>query len=132
MVMKISKRGRVVHVLTPDDVEMYWAAIDRWQTKLGLGDWRITRRAVDKGAFMAQMDSWDYPQRQVRATLCTNWKDSEPTPLEIERTAVHELLHVRLADLTGMLLDGDTVTRLEHAAINVLEALLLPTPQENP
>jgi hypothetical protein len=83
---------------------------------------------------MAEMAKWDKKQLQVRCTLNTDWGNSEPTPLEIERAAVHELLHVVVEPLSSLieerLHDSDLKLAAEHSAINRIEALLVPAPTE--
>lgn len=51
---------------------------------------------------------------------------AEPTPEAIERTAIHELLHVRLAEFKEACVSRDSqrIEQIEHGLITVFERLL--------
>lgn len=117
--------------LTREHVEFFWQCLFAWQQRLGLTDWRITRSDMPpNGKTLCEVRDWDFPQRQVSCRLNTNWFTQEPTETAIEQTAVHELLHVLLADVieygftAGA--ERDSMRTIEHAAINRLERLLVP------
>lgn len=117
------------HTLTEAHVEQFWAAMDLWQERLGLLDWRIVKSSVRAKNAMAEMRSFSWPQRQVTCRVGLNWKSCAPTPVAIEQTAVHELLHVLLKPLVEVARnDGceEDIMNAEHAVINVLERLLVP------
>jgi hypothetical protein len=116
------------NILSDDDVAMFWGAMDHWQAKLGLQDWRITQSMRPPAGAMAMMDKWDWAQRQVRCRLNRNWKGEKPTPDTISQTALHELLHVLLHPLIESARDArsmpEDVAAAEHAVINTLERML--------
>lgn len=129
---EMNAKGTLIYRLTPAEVAHFWRCVDYWQPRLSLMDWRITQKVVDAAAHMAAVEKWDKPQRQCRINLCTDWGQSEPTLLEIERAAVHELLHVVLQPLTSLVEDsgrayGEDQKFAEHSVINRLEHLLVPT-----
>lgn len=122
------KAPPVIHALTPDDEDAFWAALARWQGELSLTDWRITRSPTPS-PHMAEMHRWDWKQRQVSCRLGLNWKSTPITQATIEQTAVHELLHVLLYPLIETVRGNaspDDIASAEHAVINTLERLLVP------
>jgi hypothetical protein len=128
------KRGVRVWRVTPRGCDLFWRCLRHWQVKLGLQDWRITSRTELMKRYIALTDKWDLVQRQCRVRLSTQWGAEEPSALEIERTAVHELLHVKLHPLSQLALDNgadqDAVITAEHGLINTIEAMLVPAPTE--
>lgn len=117
--------------LSPEQVEYFWTCLFGWQERLGLNDWRITRSPDEpKGRVQCEMAKWDFEQRQVTCRLKHNWFNSNVNETTIEQTAVHELLHVMLANLieTAKVVgtsDADLLYE-EHGVINRLEQLLVP------
>lgn len=118
------------HIVDPDAAQRYWQYLFGWQRKLGLQGWRIVKSPIEAKGSMAEMAKWNRTQRQVSARLGTNWKATPVTPINLERTAVHELLHVLLADVIALAKDPSTsqedLDNAEHAVINTLETLLVP------
>jgi hypothetical protein len=115
------------HSLTPEQVKTFWAALDKWQGHLSLTHWRIIK-SPHRSKAMAEMNKWDFGQRQVSCRLGLNWGILPITEQMIEQTAVHELLHVLVAPLiqAAKAGDDDAVASEEHAVINTLERLLAP------
>jgi hypothetical protein len=119
------------HTLTDKQKRHFWSCLFAWQERLGLTDWRITRsNRKPVGKTLCAMQDWEIGQRQVSCRLNSNWYSQEPTEEAIEQTAVHELLHVMLADLIELALTPGTTREdmesSEHAIINRLEKLLVP------
>lgn len=116
------------HMLTDDDVAVFWEAVAHWQERLGLQDWRITQSMRPPAGAIAMVDKWDWKARQVRCRLNRNWKGEEPTTQALAATALHELLHVLLHHLIETAKDprasDDDLASSEHAVINKLERLL--------
>jgi hypothetical protein len=113
--------------VSPDDAKVFDAFVQKWQQRLSLGDWRIERgrKAAAKGA-MATVE-FDEPARLVTYKL-GDFGAETVNPDSLEKTAIHELLHVFLHDLVAVAQDrGATPEALEaaeHRCINVLERLL--------
>lgn len=133
--LDVNKRGHAAYMLTQAEQDRFWRCVDHWQAKLGLLDWRITRKTGESAGYLATTEKFDAEQRQCRIALSTDWgMREEPTPVSIERTAVHELLHIRGYDLSRMAVDRgatyDLVHEAEHKLINVLEVLLVPVATE--
>jgi hypothetical protein len=118
------------NVLTPDDIESFELHLREWQTRFGLLDWRIFMSPLPAKKVMAQMENFDWQQRQVSCRLGHDWKSIKVTPITLEQTAVHELLHVLLYELiesakNNQISDED-LGSVEHRIINILERLLVP------
>ncbi len=118
------------NTLTPDDVEEFGRYLRIWQAKLGLMGWRIVQSPVPAKKSMAEMDKWDWAQRQVTCRVGLDWKSTPVTPGTIEQTAVHELLHVLLYPLIEAAKSAQTseddLRSIEHSIVNALERLLVP------
>lgn len=119
--------------LAPKQKDYFYACVKKWQIKLNLGDWVINypKSKAQKDA-MADVDC-DRVNRMVSIRLGSNgWSGADDH--RIEGTAVHELLHVRLRDLVELAKDPntseDTLMASEHQVVVVLEALLLPKPEQ--
>jgi hypothetical protein len=117
----------VKNPVSPDDAKVFDTFVVKWQAALSLGDWRIERgRRPAKGSAMATVE-FDEGARLVTYKL-GDFGAEEINPESLERTAVHELLHVLLHDLITTAQDkGATPEQLEtaeHRVVNVLERLL--------
>lgn len=120
-----------MYTLTDEDSAAYWRLFRDWQRKLGLMDWRITQSPdTTKPNVMAFIDTFDWVQRQAKATLNRRWKSTPITKHTLEQTAVHELLHVMLHELVEKAqtpgVHADELASVEHSIINRLELLLVP------
>jgi hypothetical protein len=113
--------------LTPEQDAEFDGYMLKWQTVLGLNDWRVERnpKSAGKGA-MAQVHT------KLGARLASyqtgNWGSTPVTSRTLEETAVHELLHVLLADFAYAAKNCNDETALEsveHSVVNRLEKLLM-------
>src|SRR3982751_543740 len=96
--------------LTPEQDAEFDGYIAKWQAILGLNDWRGGGKGK-RGArdAMAQVNVRMGPRLAVYTT--GNWGLEPATAKSLEATAVHELLHVFLADLThAVRRDADETT----------------------
>lgn len=118
------------NTLTPDDVAEFGKHLREWQGKLGLMGWRIVQSPIPAKKSMAEMDKWDWPQRQVTCRVGLDWKSTPVTSGTLEQTAVHELLHVLLYELKQTAqepgISDEDLRSIEHGVINALERLLVP------
>mgnify|MGYP003460421147 CR=1 FL=1 len=128
--LTIAKPGeKAYYALTPDDEKLFWVFFEQWRDRLNLRDWWLSYKTSHKKNHLAWVDNVSHVQRTADVTLSTHWGTTEPTPEELERTAVHEALHLSLLPLSRMLQDrgceGDALLEAEHACVNPLvEALL--------
>ncbi len=113
--------------LSPEQDAEFDLFILKWQGLLGLNDWRVERdkKSAGKGA-MAQVRTKQGARLAVYQT--GNWGSTPITSSSLEATALHELLHVFLCDLTHATKSSDndiTLESVEHAVVNRLEKLLM-------
>lgn len=114
--------------VTPDDAELFSERVRHWQHVLGLHDWRIAvspRRASRK--VMAEVAKFDLEQRSASIRLGKDWSGEAVTPEMLDKTALHEVLHVFLHELIEKAKanqDEDAIGSAEHRCVNILEVLL--------
>jgi hypothetical protein len=116
----------MVNIPTPDDAKLFAQSVRKWQQVLSLGDWRI-----EKGSKPAKeaMASVEFNQTARLATYRLGDFGAEKiTPESLDRTALHELLHIFLYDLMCVATDpkssDEEIEMQEHRVINLLENLL--------
>ena len=114
------------NIPTPQDVALFAQSVKKWQQVLSLGDWRI-----EKGMKPAKeaMASVEFNQAARLATYRLGDFGAEKiTPESLDKTALHELLHVFLHDLLCVATDpkssDEEIEMQEHRIINLLEHLL--------
>ena len=114
------------NIPTPKDAELFAQSVRKWQQVLSLGDWRI-----EKGIKPAKqaMASVEFNQTARLATYRLGDFGAEKiTPESLDKTALHELLHVFLHDLLCVATDpkssDEEIEMQEHRIINLLEHLL--------
>lgn len=117
--------------LTVEQDADFDAHVRKWQDILGLTDWRIER-----GAKRGSKDAMAQVNVKIGARLAIyrtgSWGDQTPDAESIEATALHELLHVFLADFAHAVKTSEndlTLESVEHAIVNRLEKLLLKVPR---
>ena len=114
------------NIPTPQDAKIFAQSVKKWQQVLSLGDWRI-----EKGSKAAKqaMASVEFNEGARLATYrLGDFGAEEITPESLDKTALHELLHIFLHDLVSVATDPksteDEVEMQEHRVINLLENLL--------
>ena len=114
------------NIPTPEHAELFAQSVKKWQQVLSLGDWRI-----EKGMKPAKqaMASVEFNQTARLATYRLGDFGAEKiTPESLDKTALHELLHVFLHDLMCVATDpkssDEEIEMQEHRVINLLENLL--------
>ncbi len=117
---------RTNSVTTPEHEATFGKYLEEWQTALNLLDWRVEhgKQAADTGA-MAQV-SISIEDRLAVWFLGKSFGPTEVTEEAIERTAIHEMLHVRLAEFKEACVarDAQRIEQIEHGLITVFERLL--------
>jgi hypothetical protein len=116
----------MTNIPTPEQAELFAQSVRKWQQVLSLGDWRI-----EKGSKPAKeaMASVEFNQTARLATYRLGDFGAEKiTPDSLDRTALHELLHILLHDLMYVATDpkssDEEIEMQEHRVINLLENLL--------
>ena len=116
----------MTNIPTPEDAKLFAQSVRKWQQVLSLGDWRI-----EKGSKPAKeaMASVEFNQTARLATYrLGDWGAERISPESLDKTALHELLHIFLHDLMCVATDpkssDEDKEMQEHRIINLLEALL--------
>jgi hypothetical protein len=116
----------MANIPSQQDAELFSQSVKKWQQVLSLGDWRI-----EKGMKPAKqaMASVEFNQTARLATYRLGDFGAEKiTPESLDKTALHELLHVFLHDLMCVATDpkssDEEIEMQEHRVINLLENLL--------
>ena len=116
----------MTNIPTPEDAKLFAQSVRKWQQILSLGDWRI-----EKGSKPAKeaMASVEFNQTARLATYRLGDFGAEKiTPDSLDKTALHELLHIFLYDLMCVATDpkssDEEIEMQEHRVINLLENLL--------
>jgi hypothetical protein len=114
------------NIPTPEDAQLFAQSVRKWQQILSLCDWRI-----EKGMKPAKeaMASVEFNQTARLATYRLGDFGAEKiTPDSLDKTALHELLHIFLHDLMCVATDpkssDEEIEMQEHRVINLLENLL--------
>jgi len=101
--------------------------LDKWRNLMGLMDWRIHLKEEPAADVLADVQVF-LVDRLARVRLGKAW--AEPITSEgLESTAIHELLHVLLEDVTASAAskNEDWKASAEHGVIAILEQLLMST-----
>ena len=116
--------------VTPEHAAQFDDFMRKWQVMFNLADWRVMRseKPAAKGN-MAEMLDFSNEDRMVKYTLGRDWMTTPVTPVSLESTAIHEMLHLRLHGLMHAVadygVDSEQARQEEHAVIAVFEKLLL-------
>lgn len=111
--------------LTPEENTLFDERIRYWQDRLGLNDWRI-ERGRRKTTAMASVKV-SYGDRM--AAYVTGDFGSADVAKSIDSTALHEVLHVLLAEVIHVnhaTTDEELRASAEHRVVTTLEKLLAP------
>ena len=114
------------NIPTPQDVALFAQSVQKWQQVLSLGDWRIEKGIKPAKAAMASVEFNDIAR--LATYRLGDFGAEKITPDSLDKTALHELLHVFLHDLITLAQDPkssqDEVDMQEHRVVNLLENLL--------
>ena len=114
------------NIPTPEDAKLFALSVRKWQQVLSLGDWRIEKGSKPAKQAMASVEFT--PNARLAVYRIGDFGAEKITPESIDRTALHELLHIFLHDLMVVSQDpkssDDEIEMQEHRVINLLENLL--------
>jgi len=114
------------NIPTTEDAKLFAQSVRKWQEVLSLGDWRIEKGTKPAKAAMASVEFT--PAARLAVYRLGDFGAEKITPESIDRTALHELLHIFLHDLMSVATDpkssDDDIEMQEHRVINLLENLL--------
>lgn len=111
--------------LTEDQCAEFDGYILAWRERLGLTDWRV-ERSRKRTANMAEVTI--HHKDRLASYRIGAFGGTPITSETIEATALHELLHVLLCELTNQVdygLTGPALESAEHRVVNTLERLLM-------
>jgi hypothetical protein len=114
------------NIPTPQDVALFAKSVQKWQQVLSLGDWRIEKGMKPAKAAMASVEFNDIAR--LATYRLGDFGAEKITQESLDKTALHELLHVFLHDLITVAQDPkssqDEIDMQEHRVVNLLENLL--------
>ena len=114
------------NIPTPQDAIHFAESVRKWQQVLSLGDWRIEKGSKPAKQAMASVEFT--PNARLAVYRLGDFGAEKITLESIDRTALHELLHIFLHDLMVVSQDPkssqDEIEMQEHRVINLLEKLL--------
>jgi hypothetical protein len=114
------------NIPTPEHSQLFAQSVRKWQQVLSLGDWRIEKGMKPAKAAMASVEFNDIAR--LATYRLGDFGAEKITQESLDKTALHELLHVFLHDLITVAQDPkssqDEVDMQEHRVVNLLENLL--------
>ena len=114
------------NIPTPEHIELFAQSVRKWQQILSLGDWRIEKGIKPAKAAMASVEFT--PAARLAVYRLGDFGAEKITPESLDKTALHELLHIFLHDLMCVATDpkssDEEIEMQEHRVINLLENLL--------
>ena len=116
----------MANIPTPEHAELFAQSVKKWQQVLSLGDWRIEKGMKPAKQAMASVEF--NPTARLATYRLGDFGAEKITPDSLDRTALHELLHIFLYDLLCVATDpkssDEDKEMQEHRIINLLEHLL--------
>lgn len=109
----------MMNPVTDADLVAFDGYMQKWQRILDLGSWRIERGSRRPKKNMAEVHFTD-DAMLASYRVGMNFGAAAVTPDSLERTALHETLHVLLRKFKMEQTDAN-----EHEIVNVLEKLLM-------
>lgn len=85
--------------------------ITDWKQRLLLCEWEVSSSLdptpnQDGSGQTKAVVNWDYPNRRAYITFRDDFSEAEASDADWKQTIIHELLHVRLAALTVIVIDS--------------------------
>ena len=108
------------------DAQVFAQSIKKYQEMLSLGDWRIERGTKPAKNAMASVE-FNHGARLATYRI-GDFGSEKVTPESLDKTALHECLHIFLHDLMMVATDpkssDEDIEMQEHRIINLLENLI--------
>ena len=114
--------------VTKKDFEFFKKECEKWRDKLNLKDWEVHYILGDTDEDNRAEYSASVQARQCTIHLADTQVDWLPLRGELQRTAFHEMLELRIQELRQMAMKAcsyDDVDKETHKLIAVFEGLLL-------
>lgn len=116
----------MANIPTQQDAELFAQSVKKWQQVLSLGDWRIEKGTKPAKGAMASVEFTD--NARLAVYRLGDFGAEKITKESLDKTALHELLHIFLHDLMCVATDpkssDEDIEMQEHRVINLLENLL--------
>jgi hypothetical protein len=116
----------MANIPSQQDAELFAQSVKKWQQVLSLGDWRIEKGTKPAKGAMASVEFTD--NARLAVYRLGDFGAEKITPESLDKTALHELLHIFLHDLMCVATDpkssDEDIEMQEHRVINLLENLL--------
>jgi hypothetical protein len=116
----------MANIPTQQDAELFAQSVKKWQQVLSLGDWRIEKGIKPAKGAMASVEFTD--NARLAVYRLGDFGAEKITKESLDKTALHELLHIFLHDLMAVATDpkssDEDIEMQEHRVINLLENLL--------
>jgi hypothetical protein len=114
------------NIPTQQDAELFAKSVKKWQQVLSLGDWRIEKGMKPAKQAMASVEFNE--SARLAVYRLGDFGAEKITPDSLDKTALHELLHIFLHDLMMVATDpkssDEDIEMQEHRVINLLENLI--------
>jgi len=114
------------NIPTPEQAILFAQSVKKWQQVLSLGDWRIEKGIKAAKGAMASVEFTE--NARLAVYRLGDFGAERITPSSLDKTALHELLHIFLHDLMCVATDpkssDEDIEMQEHRVINLLENLL--------
>jgi hypothetical protein len=127
----VKKKPAPLNPVTPQGRDCFALYVQKWQSELSLGDWRIelsTKPAAKKN--MAEVDSFDLAARLATYRIGSDFGNTPVTDMSIEQIACHEVWHVRLHELIEVCRNpastDEQIASAEHAVIHAAVRVCVP------
>jgi hypothetical protein len=116
----------MANIPTQQDAELFAKSVKKWQQVLSLGDWRIEKGMKPAKQAMASVEFNE--SARLAVYRLGDFGAEKITPESLDKTALHELLHIFLHDLMMVATDpkssDEDIEMQEHRVINLLENLI--------
>jgi hypothetical protein len=116
----------MANIPTQQDAELFAKSVKKWQQVLSLGDWRIEKGTKPAKQAMASVEFNE--SARLAVYRLGDFGAEKITPDSLDKTALHELLHIFLHDLMMIATDpkssDEDIEMQEHRVINLLENLI--------
>jgi len=116
----------MANIPTQQDAELFAKSVKKWQQVLSLGDWRIEKGTKPAKQAMASVEFNE--SARLAVYRLGDFGAEKITPESLDKTALHELLHIFLHDLMVVATDpkssDEDIEMQEHRVINLLENLI--------
>lgn len=119
---------------TEQDFRFFTTCVKKWQKRLGLTGWDIRTVHTAKDRDHRARVEWNYLAKSAVIFLVKKPNtESTKTQADIENSALHEVLHLLLLDISlhaENVAAANLIESLEHAIIQRLCHALLERPEE--